>query len=203
MANPPEPRESPEPEAAKNQEIAGHRYDGIREYDNPMPGWWVWIFWGSIIFSVVYYLGIGVFGFVDTYADDLEQSMAELQRIRDEYNQANPSATVDSAALALAVADPSRVTQGATLFAAQCAACHGPQGQGLIGPNMTDDYYIHGGTNMDAFNVIAEGVVAKGMPPWEAVYTPEELVSLVAYVRSLVGTSPPNPKDPQGELVTQ
>ena len=188
---------------ANDQEISGHRYDGIREYDNPMPGWWLWIFWASVVFAVVYFLGINVFGFVNTYADDLDASLADLQQIRDEYEAANPSAAIDSAALALAVADPARVTAGAALFAGQCAACHGPQGQGLIGPNMTDEYWIHGGSNMDIYRITSEGVAAKGMPPWEAVYTPEERASLTAFVRSLVGTNPPNPKEPQGELVVQ
>ena len=188
-------------EDQKNQEIAGHRYDGIREYDNPMPGWWVWLFWGSIIFSVVYYLGIGPLGFVDTYDEDLDQSLAQLQRVRDSYQAANPSASVDSLTLAQAVADPARVTQGAVLYAAQCAACHGPQGQGMIGPNMTDSYWIHGGSNMEIFIAVSQGVAAKGMPPWEAVYTPEEMGSLVAFIRSIVGTNPDNPKEPQGDLV--
>ncbi len=186
-----------------DQAIAGHAYDGIREYDNPMPGWWLWIFWGSVVFSIVYFLGINVFGFVDTYAEDLEQSMAELQQIRDDYEAANPSAAIDSAALALAVGDPAKVTEGASLYVGQCAACHGPQGQGSIGPNMTDEYWIHGGSNMDIYRVIAEGVGAKGMPPWEAIYTTDEMASLTAYVRSIVGTNPPNPKEPQGELIAQ
>ena len=192
-----------ESEARRDQEISGHRYDGIREYDNPMPGWWLWLFWATIVFGIVYFLGINVFGFVDSYADDLEQSMAELQQIRDDYKAANPSAAIDSAALAAAVADPARVTAGADLYAAQCAVCHGPQGQGLIGPNMTDAYWIHGGSNMDIYRVISEGVGAKGMPPWEAIYTADERASITAYVRSLVGTNPPNAKEAQGELVAQ
>lgn len=187
-------------ERQRDKEIVGHRYDGIREYDNPMPGWWLWLFWGTIVFSVVYFLGINVFGFVDTYADDLDESLADLQRIRDEYAAANPAVAIDSVSLAAAVTDPARISEGASLYAAQCAACHGPQGQGLIGPNLADEYWIHGGSNVDFYQVISAGVVEKGMPPWEAVYTAEERGSLVAFVRSLVGTEPPNPKEPQGEL---
>ena len=185
----------------RDQVIQGHKYDGIREYDNPMPGWWVWLFWGTIIFSVVYFLGIRVFGFVDTYEEDLAESLADLEATRAAYAEANPTFDVDAASLAQFVEDPAHVEAGAAHYAAQCASCHGQQGQGLIGPNLADNYWIHGNSNVDIYNVITDGVIAQGMPPWESVFSPEERAELVAYVQSLQGTDPPNPKEPQGELV--
>jgi len=181
--------------------IKGHKYDGIQEYDNPMPGWWLWLFWGTIIFSVVYVLGVHAFDFIDTYEDDLSESLADLNEIRHAYAEANPTLQIDEAALAEVVGNPDMVAAGAEHYAAQCAACHGDQGQGLIGPNLTDAYWIHGATNMDLYTVISEGVVTQGMPPWEGVYSAEERAELVAFVKSLEGTNPPAAKEPQGELV--
>ena len=179
--------------------IADHRYDGIREYDNPMPGWWTAIFWATGIFSVIYLVGLKV-GFVDEYGEDLDQSLEELATIRANFGDQNPTSTIDEATLAAIVADPDRVAAGAVLYAGQCAACHSPDGGGLIGPNMTDSYFIHGASNTDLYEVIRVGVPEKGMAPWESVYTTDERASLVAFVRSLEGTTPASPKDPQGEL---
>ena len=89
---------------------------------------------------------------------------------------------------------------GAGLYAAVCAACHGDQGQGLIGPNLTDAYWIHGGAPEDVYRVIHEGVPANGMPAWEGMLSQEEQAQAMAFVLSLQGTNPPNPKEPQGEL---
>jgi len=180
--------------------IANHRYDGIREYDNPMPGWWKALFWGTIVFSIIYAVGFFFMGFVDHYDDDLNQSLEKLAAVRAEYEAANPTMAIDEETLSSLVGQPERIEAGKTLFTAQCAACHGPQGQGLIGPNMTDDYWIHGGSNMDMFSIISKGVTEKGMPPWEAVYSPEERADLVAFIRSLRGTNPEGAKEPQGEL---
>ena len=180
--------------------IKGHSYDGIKEYDNPMPGWWVWGFVGTVVFSVVYFFGIEVFGFVDTYEDDLEEGLAELALVRQAYAEANPTFEVDAAALARYVEDPSMREAGAITYTAQCASCHGDAGQGLIGPNLTDPYWIHGGSDVDIFRVITEGVAAKGMPPWEAVLTPEQRAELVAFIRGIEGTTPAGGKVPQGEL---
>ncbi len=201
MTNPsPEPAASPAGEAT-DRIIQGHKYDGIREYDNPMPGWWLWLLWATVLFSVVYLFGIYVFDFVDTYQEDLAESQQELQQIRHAYSEANPIFEVDEATLAGYVGNASMIEAGAAHYAAQCATCHGNEGQGLIGPNLADAYWIHGGSNVAVFTIISEGVVAQGMPPWQGVFTPEERAELVAFVHSLQGTDPPNAKEPQGELV--
>lgn len=193
---------SPAPDAPEDTLIQGHNYDGIEEYDNPMPGWWLWIFWISVIFAPIYFIGVHQAGFINSYGDDLAADQAELQAVREAYEAANPSFQVDEATLATFVADPAAVEAGATIFAANCLPCHGPQGGGLIGPNLTDDYWIHGPNHTDLFNVITNGVVEKGMTPWGNILTPEQRAQVIAFVRSLHGTNPPGAKEPQGTLVT-
>lgn len=187
--------------AEQDKPIQGHQYDGIQEYDNPMPGWWIWIYIGTFVFSVIYVLGIQVFDFVDTYEDDLQESLTDLEAIRANYAATQPAFNVDEATLATYENDPAKVEAGAVHFAAQCAACHGAQGQGLIGPNLTDEYWVLGGMNTDIYTVISKGSLLKGMPPWEGMFTPEERAEMVAYIRSLEGTNPPNAKEAEGELV--
>ena len=188
-------------ENKQDQLIQGHSYDGIQEYDNPMPGWWVWIFIASVAFSVFYVLGINVFGYIDTYEDDLTESLENLASIRAAHAASQPVFTVDEATLETYVGDPAMIEAGAVHYATTCAPCHGDLGQGLIGPNLADGYWIRGNTNVDIFTIITQGSLEKGMPPWEGAFSPTQRAELVAFVRSLEGTSPPNPKAPEGELI--
>ncbi len=188
------------PAGEQEQPIQGHSYDGIQEYDNPMPSWWVWIFVGTVAFALFYVLGINVFGFINTYEDDLNEGLEDLASLRASYEATQPAFTVDEATIEAYVGDPEKVAAGAANYALQCAACHGDVGQGLIGPNLADDYWILGADNTDLYRVISQGSLEKGMPPWEAVFTPEQRAELVAYIRSLEGTDPPNAKAPEGEL---
>ena len=185
----------------KDQPIEGHSYDGIQEYDNPMPGWWVWIFIGSVAFSVYYVLGINVFGFINTYEDKLDASLEELAAVRAAYAATQPAFIVDEETIGTYVGDAEKIAAGAVNFAAVCAACHGEVGQGLIGPNLTDEYWLKGNSNVDIYTIISQGSLEKGMPPWEGAYSPEQRAELVAFVRSLEGTNPPNPKAPEGEKI--
>lgn len=182
--------------------IKGHKYDGIQEYDNPMPGWWLWLFWITVAFAPLYVIGINM-GFIDTYEDDLQEGLAELEATRAAYAAANPTFEADAETLAEVAADPAMVEAGAEHYALACAACHGDQGQGLIGPNLTDDYWIHGASLPDIYTVIAEGVTEQGMPAWSVQFAPQDIGQLTAFVESLKGTTPPNPKEPQGELVEE
>ena len=181
--------------------IQGHSYDGIQEYDNPMPGWWIWIFVASVVFAVFYVLGINYFGYIDTYEDNLEASLEELAAVRAAYAETQPVFVVDEATLGQYLGDEEKIAAGAVHFAAVCAACHGQVGEGLIGPNLTDNYWIQGNTNTDIYTIISEGSLEKGMPPWAGSFSPEQRAELVAFVRSLEGTDPPNAKAPEGELI--
>lgn len=179
--------------------IQGHKYDGIREYDNPMPGWWVWLFIVCVAFAPVYMLGINQFGFINTYEEDLAQSQADLEEIREIYAASAPSFETDARALQEFATNPLNAAAGAETFATICAACHGDVGQGLIGPNLTDEFWINGGSEEDIYLNISEGVPANGMPAWNASLSEEEIAQVMAYVVSLFGTNPSGAKEAQGE----
>jgi cytochrome c oxidase cbb3-type subunit 3 len=194
------PTPTPPPdEPAAAPLLEGHAYDGIREYDNPMPGWWTWLFVACIAWSPVYLLGVHVFGFFDTYEEKLMASQAELASVREAYAASAPSFPTDPRSLDEFASDPANAAAGAAIYATTCAACHGDQGQGLIGPNLTDDAWIHGGSAADIYTTISEGVVAAGMPAWDAQLSDEEQGQAMAFVVSIRGTNPPNPKPPQGD----
>lgn len=196
-----EKNETPTTDRDSDTIIQGHQYDGIQEYDNPMPGWWSALFIITVVFSFFYLIAISA-GWINDYEDDLDDSLAELQAIRTNFEQSNPTVSIDSTYLASIVNDPARIAAGKEVFSGQCAVCHAADGGGVIGPNLTDEYWLHGGSNMDIWEVIRVGVPEKGMAPWESVFTVEERASLVAYIRSLVGTTPANAKEPQGERYT-
>ena len=183
---------------ADDQVILGHKYDGIREYDNPMPGWWVGLFWASMAFMPVYALGVHTFGWFDTYEEDLAQAQADLEATREAY-RASGGFDVSPAALAEYVGDDVFVAAGQANFAV-CAACHGQQGEGLIGPNLADPYWIHGGSPADVYEILEVGVPEKGMPAWDTQFSEEERAQITAFVMSLQGTDPPGAKAPEGEL---
>lgn len=188
-------------EATEDVVIQGHNYDGIREYDNPMPGWWLWILWASIIWSPFYILGLHFSDVIPSYEEALASGQAEIVEIREAHAAENPTFEATPEALAAFVGDETQIAEGAALFAANCAACHGASGEGLIGPNLTDAYWIHGASDVDLYNVITNGVIEKGMAPWGSVLTPDARAQLVAFVRTLQGTQPANAKAPEGDLV--
>lgn len=201
MATDPTPL-TPQPEGpTEDQVIAGHSYDGIKEYDNPMPRWWVWLFWVTVAWSVVYVPLVHFTGTLDTYEADLAEQTARLAAIRADYERAYPTFEPTEEALARFVESDASVAAGAALFANVCAACHGAQGEGGIGPNLTDAYWIHDPSDLSVFELISKGILDKGMPPWEAALSGEERAQLVAYVQALDGTDVPGGKAPQGERV--
>lgn len=180
----------------KEEKLLDHDYDGIQELDNPLPRWWLWSFYASIVFAVLYiahyHFGSG---------KNPEQEMhAELSAIKESQSAGAPAeAGPDEALLAKLLADKSGLEASGKLFGEKCASCHGAKGEGQIGPNLTDGYWIHGdGTLTSIFHTVADGVPEKGMPPWKAMLKPEEMYAVVAYVKHLDGSRPPNAKAPQG-----
>lgn len=181
--------------------IEGHHYDGIREYDNPMPGWWVWTFVVCTIFAVIYVLGLHVFGFINSYEDDLTQGLEQLEARRAAFAAAGGGFEPTEEVLAAFIGNAEAEAAGAATFAAYCAACHGNEGQGLIGPNLTDAYWIHGADPTTVFEVITAGIPEKGMPPWDGSISPDDRARLVAFIASIEGTEPANAKAPEGAYV--
>ena len=179
--------------------IQGHNYDGIQEYDNPMPGWWLWILYASIIFAPIYIIGLHFSDVIPSYEEDLAASQEELAQVREAFREANPVFVASDSTLAPYLGNAAAIDAGAEIYATNCSACHGQAGEGLIGPNLTDEYWIHGGSPTDIFEVITEGVVEKGMVAWGPILTPQQRAELVAYIESLEGTDPAGAKAPEGE----
>jgi len=185
-------------DAAKGDEdmLMDHEYDGIQEYDNPLPRWWVWIFWGSVVWSagyyVVYHVTQSAPGVLATYEADVKAAGANAPK----------AVAATEEGLTKAMADGATVAAGKAVFAARCVACHADKGQGLVGPNLTDKHWIHGtGKLMDIHKTVAEGVAAKGMPAWEKQLTPTELTQVVSYVGTIRNKMETG-KAPEGTEVT-
>ncbi len=170
-------------------------YDGIEELDNPLPRWWVYLFYLTIVFGVVYSVGM-MAGWIPT---NLKELASDQAKYAPKHNQPNPLNDLKKA-----VTNPSAIKSGEAIFTAKCAACHGPDGGGIIGPNLTDSSWIHGnGTAADIYKVVHDGVPEKGMLAWGTTLKPNELIAVVAYVQSLAGSSPASPKAPEGTPVTK
>jgi cytochrome c oxidase cbb3-type subunit 3 len=186
------------PERIDRDRLLEHSYDGIQEYENPLPRWWVVLFWGTIVFSILYALNVPGIGIGKGRIAEYEARLARHRELLARQARAGgPSAEE----LAAAAVDPSVLASGAQLFAQNCAACHRADGGGLIGPNLTDDYWIHGGTLSEIRKTIDEGVLTKGMPAWGKVLQPPQITALAAYVYSLRGSNPADPKPPEGARI--
>ena len=253
-------------------ELFHHDFDGIREYDNELPGWWKWLFYICIVFAVVYLAHYHVLGTGDlsrdeymrelnpNYSNTLDEARggmfspyhspflsrgenlsprvrAELRKLSDATFEetlvramsradaqqleklktafpdvyktfesggataAGPGTAVAEPTLEAPLKDASALREGKMVFAAQCVSCHGKLGEGGIGPNMTDDYWIHGGEIADLIGIIRKGVPEKGMISWRNTLKPEQIDAVASYILvQLHGTNPPNAKAPQGTL---
>lgn len=177
-----------------DDKLLDHSYDGIQEFDNPMPRWWVWVFWATIVFVPLYYFLPAPFGEGPGIVAQYEADVAKHQASQPA--QAAPTVTDDE--LSQLASNAAAIADGKSVYETNCAACHRADGGGLIGPNLTDAMWIHGGTPTQVHHTIAVGVLEKGMPPWERILKPEQLNNVTAYVLSLQGTNPPNPKAPEG-----
>jgi cytochrome c oxidase cbb3-type subunit 3 len=190
----PPPSQAPPPhsegEAAINKALLlNHEYDGIREYDNPMPKWWKWIFWGSFYFSIGYFFHYHLSGNGESVAEGYD---TELAAAREQEAMAVMGSEVTEASLAKLQSDANMMADAAKLFAQRCGPCHGPDGSGTIGPNLTDDSWIHGEpTLMNIYQIIHDGVQSKGMPPWSRQLRPIEMGKSAAFVGSIVHTNRP------------
>ena len=181
--------------------LLDHNYDGIRELDNNLPPWWVYGFYLTIAIAVVYMLYFHVFNYGPSSQEEYEIEMAEAEKAVEEYlaTQAN---LVDETNVTL-LTDEAALTRGQEIFQVNCIACHLEHGGGgpmSVGPNLTDEYWLHGGSIQDVFTTIKYGVPEKGMISWQSQLRPGEMADVASYILSLQGTNPPNAKEPQGEL---
>jgi len=178
-----------------------HNYDGIRELDNSLPPWWVALFYATIAIGFIYF-GINHMtswgkSSAEWYALGMEQAEEDVKAFL--ATQAN--AVDETNVTVLAEAEP--LENGRLVFEAKCAVCHGKLGEGGIGPNLTDQYWLHGGDIVSVFSTIKYGVPEKGMVAWKNELRPLQIQEVSSYIKGLIGTNPPNQKEPQGELFVE
>lgn len=179
--------------------LLDHNYDGIQEMDYKMPPWLSYIFIGTFLFAVFY---IPAYLYWDLIPDQQTEYQLEIQEaaiLAEKRTMAGfAEITAETAQLRT---DVNVIEAGKKIFQANCAVCHAADGGGGVGPNLADEYWIHGAEVRDIFTVVAEGVPQKGMIPWKGQLTPKQMEEVTNYIVSLAGTTPAAPKEPQGEPV--
>lgn len=178
-----------------------HDYDGIRELDNNLPPWWKYGFYLTILVAVIYMINYHVTKTSPLQAEEYTQSIkkAEAEIAEHMKNSAN---NVDESTVKM-LTDKAEISAGQDLFIASCSACHGKFGEGTVGPNLTDDYWLHGGSVKDIFKTIKYGWPDKGMKSWKDDFSPIQIAQITSFIRTLKGTNPAKPKDKQGDLYTE
>ena len=177
--------------------LLDHEYDGIHELDNNLPPWWIWGFYASIAYAVIYMFFFITGDSLNT-AKEYENEMAAAKEQVDAYLASQPSSIDENTVVVLN--DASALSAGAKIFKENCVACHLADGGGSVGPNLTDEYWIHGGGITNVFTTIKYGVVTKGMIAWKDQLKPEQIQQVASYVLSLQGTTPAAPKPAEGDL---
>lgn len=180
--------------AEKDLEIP-HAYDGIKELNNPVPGWFNVLFYGTIIFGVIYLYYYHIGGHGERQDDEYKTEVAKADLEKQKFLAKN-SSSVDENTVKI---DPTQIAVGKGVFDANCVACHGQNGEGLVGPNLTDEFWLHGGSVKDIFKVVKYGVPEKGMVSWEKNMSSANISAVTNYIISLQGSKPANAKEPQGE----
>ena len=177
-----------------------HAYDDIRELDNKIPPWFNYLFYGSIVFGIFYMINYHILSSGDVQATEYveEVKFAEMQKLE----LIKSGALLDEKTLT-ALTDQPSINLGREIFNKNCAVCHTEKGGGLVGPNLTDDYWIHGGGIKNIFAVVKDGVPAKGMISWKSQLNPRQMQEVSSFILTLRGTNPPNPKAPEGVLYAE
>lgn len=176
----------------------GHEYDGIRELDNSLPPWWVWMFYGTIIWAAVYIWYYHVSGKGPNQEQEYIAAMEMGEAQKAKYLASRADA-IDEKTVTILTAEAD-IAEGKEIYVANCLVCHGANGEGTVGPNFTDKYWIHGGSINNIFSTIKYGVPEKGMISWQSQLRPAAMQKVASYILTLQGTNPPNAKEPQGEL---
>lgn len=192
--------ENPVPREREGDITLDHNYDGIKELDNHLPPWWVNMFILTIIWSVgymwYYHWGGGGANQDEQYKQQVETAKKEIAQAL-----AGKANAVDESNVT-ALTDAGAIGEGELIYKNVCAACHGQKGEGTVGPNFTDENWIHGGGIKNIFKTIKYGVPEKGMIAWSSQLKPSDMQKVASYILTLKGTNPPNPKAPQGEIWT-
>jgi len=179
------------------EKLLDHSYDGIQEFDNPLPPWWVGLFLFTIAWSFVYIIYYHVVG----GPNQLDELAAEYEQF--EANRpAQPADDFDLAGVLVPLTEEDALTAGQKTYTNNCASCHGMAGEGGIGPAFADNYWIHGGDMQNIIRIISVGVPEKGMIAWKGILKSKDIANVASYLKGFEGTNPPNLKAPEGTLYT-
>jgi cytochrome c oxidase cbb3-type subunit 3 len=182
--------------------VMEHNYDGITELDNHLPPWWKWLFYVTIIWGVVYLLAFHVFNSLPLSIGEYDQEVTYANEQIQKSKVANPGPKIDEATVEVTT-DAVMLANGKSTFLNTCTSCHRKDGGGDIGPNLTDEYWKHGGNIKNLFKVVTNGVPGTNMVAWGGVMSPEAIRNVTSYVLTLQGSNPANPKKPEGDLYKQ
>ncbi|MGV3597790.1 MAG: cbb3-type cytochrome c oxidase N-terminal domain-containing protein [Bacteroidota bacterium] len=186
------------PITTDNERMLDHQYDDIQELNNPIPGWFMALFYGTVAFGVIYWLNYHV---LDSGKLQNEEYVVQMEKAKLDYEAYLKTAgdKINAETVTL-LTDKDVIAKGQELFAKSCVACHGKLAEGTsIAPNLTDEYWIHGGGVKNVFKTITDGVELKGMKSWKKDFSPVQIQQIASYVLSLQGSKPANAKEPQGE----
>lgn len=181
----------------KKPKLRPHTIDGIQEYDNNLPKWWVGLFWTTIIISLIYLIYVHSLPGNKIY-DELAEDRAKF---KSQKSNVNDSKSYEE--LIATIQNPEKISEGKGLYDSNCAACHRADGGGLVGPNLTDQAWIHGGSIEEIIKSITEGIPSKGMIAWGSILGAKKIESITSYIYSLQGTNPPGAKSAEGKIVNQ
>ena len=173
-----------------------HEYDGIRELDNRLPPWWLYGFYATIIFGVIYLWRYHVSYSAPLSKEEFEISVKKADEEVKAY-LAQKGESVDENTVTVSV-EPTDIAEGKKIYTAACVACHKDDGGGMVGPNLTDDYWLHGGDVKSVFKTIKYGINA--MPQWQTSYSNKQIAQVASYVMSLHGANPTGAKTAEGQL---
>jgi cytochrome c oxidase cbb3-type subunit 3 len=187
------------PLAAEKELELDHDFDGIKELNNPIPFWFNLLFYTTIAVAFVYLLVFHVFEVGSLQGKEYETEMANAEISRQEYIK-KVGNLIDENSVVL-LTDKNKIHEGAEIFTSKCVVCHGDKGEGKVGPNLTDEYWLHGGDVKSIFKTIKYGVPSKGMVAWQNSMNGSQMQELASFILSLQGTNPPGGKDPQGDKV--
>lgn len=187
------------PLSAEKEVELDHDFDGIKELDNPIPVWFNFLFYGTIVVGIIYLLAYHVFDAAPLQAKEYETELQVAEVAKQEYVKKAGNLIDENSVVALT--DKAKIDNGAATFKAKCAVCHGDKGEGKVGPNLADAYWLHGGDVKSIFKTIKYGVPSKGMVAWQNSLNGAQIQELSSFILSLQGTNPAGAKEPQGELV--
>ena len=197
MSNPNEKENKVEILDDEKKILLDHDYDGIRELDNPLPKWWLYSFYLTIIFAVPYYV-THTFMNAESINDEFKKGVMAVTKIQKKYDQ--EKGQFSEKEYQVVISNPKMKKISKKTYKRKCKACHGSSGQGGVGPNLADNFWIHGnGSLKDMYKTINYGIVDKGMPAWGVKLGKEKVYGVLKYIADFKGTAPENPKAPQGK----